>query len=258
MVEIAKAFSTSEQPLRLVILDEPTSALDDRTSQQLISYLNSLQGEDLSVIYISHLLAEVLACTSRIVVLRDGRNLGILQTKEASRQTIIELMGEAKPIKEEGALGPLAPADRKEDRFANVPFVIEPALDDGEADRGDRQADGVFPVWSIAKNLTVQVYRRLRRLLLIDPKREQAVADKWKSIIDIKTDSVSRGILSLSGGNQQKVLFARCLESDSPLVLMDDPTRGVDVGTKDELYKLIIEESRKGRAFVWYTTEMTS
>lgn len=64
--------------------------------------------------------------------------------------------------------------------------------------------------------------------------------------------------LSLSGGNQQKVLFARCLESDSPLVLMDDPTRGVDVGTKDELYKLIIEESRKGRAFVWYTTEMTS
>jgi ribose transport system ATP-binding protein len=121
---------------------------------------------------------------------------------------------------------------------------------------GDRQSDGIFPVWSIAKNMTVQVYERLRRLLLIDPAQEKAVADKWKSAIDIRTDSVSRGILSLSGGNQQKVLFARCLESLSPLVLMDDPTRGVDVGTKEEIYRLIREESGKGRSFVWYTTEM--
>jgi len=121
---------------------------------------------------------------------------------------------------------------------------------------GDRQTDGVFPIWSIAKNLTVQVYGVLKRLLLIDQRREKEVADKWKASIDIKTDSVKRGILSLSGGNQQKVLFARCLESAAPLVLMDDPTRGVDVGTTHELYKLIIEESKKGRAFVWYTTEM--
>jgi len=300
MVEIAKAFSTSEQPLKLVILDEPTSALDHRTSQQLIGYINSLHGESLSVIYISHLLDEVLACTNRIVVLRDGKNLGILQTKEASRQTIIELMGEAKPLKEVGENGSQGGAGRRGDRFGDVPLVVEPIAVDGEVRirvhegeivgltglaghgqtrlllelfdyrhsrdyrirgpatfiPGDRQADGIFPVWSIAKNMTVQVYQRVKRLLLIDPKREHAVADKWKAIIDIKTDSVTRGILSLSGGNQQKVLFARCLESASPLVLMDDPTRGVDVGTKDELYKLIIEESRKGRAFVWYTTEM--
>jgi len=299
MVEIAKAFSTSEQPLKLVILDEPTSALDHHTSQQLIDYINSLHGKSMSVIYISHLLDEVLASTNRIVVLRDGLNVGVLKTAEASRQRIIEFMGEAKPLKEEGN-GSHANARRKDDRFKDAPFVIEPIVDGGELQirvhegeivgltglaghgqtqlllslfdyrhsrdyrirgpatfiPGDRQADGIFPVWSIAKNVSVQVYARLKRLLLIDQKRENAIADKWKATIDIKTDSVKRGILSLSGGNQQKVLFARCLESASPLVLMDDPTRGVDVGTKDELYKLILEESRKGRAFVWYTTEM--
>ncbi len=300
MVEIAKAFSTSEQPLKLLILDEPTSALDHHTSRQLIDYIRSLRGEPLSVIYISHLLDEVLACTNRIAVLRDGRNLGVLETRQASRQTIIELMGEAKPLKQEEGGAGAAGARRGADRFTEVPLVVEPASDNGELHirvhegeivgltglaghgqtrlllglfdyrrnrdyrirgpatfvPGDRQSDGIFPVWSIAKNLSVQVYEKLRRLLLIDPKRENAVANKWKKIIDIRTDSVGRGILSLSGGNQQKVLFARCLESASPLVLMDDPTRGVDVGTKDELYKLILEEAGKGRAFVWYTTEM--
>jgi ribose transport system ATP-binding protein len=106
------------------------------------------------------------------------------------------------------------------------------------------------------KNITLQVYGRMKSFLFINPAKEAVVAEKWKKVIDIKTDSVDTCILNLSGGNQQKVLFARCLESDSPIVLMDDPTRGVDVGTKEEIYKLILLESKKGRSFVWYTTEM--
>jgi ribose transport system ATP-binding protein len=121
---------------------------------------------------------------------------------------------------------------------------------------GDRQNDGVFSLWSIVKNTTLQVYREMRGTFLINPKKEDTVTENWRKTIDIKTDSLKTNILSLSGGNQQKVLFARCLESKSPIVLMDDPTRGVDVGTKTEIYKLIIEEKRKGRSFVWYTTEM--
>ncbi|MGA2613770.1 MAG: sugar ABC transporter ATP-binding protein [Spirochaetia bacterium] len=299
IVEIAKAFSATDHALRLVILDEPTSALDHHTSGQLIDYINSLRGGTLSVIFISHLLDEVLACTNRIAVLKDGADVGLLTTSSASRRTIIESMGEAKLIKDGSGQGPWTHADTSEG--AGRQFVVQPTARDGairvqvregeviglaglaghgqtELLRrlfdyrnsrdyrikgpttfipGDRQSDGIFPVWSIAKNMTVQVYERVRKLLLIDPRREKAVADKWRAAIEIRTDSVTRGILSLSGGNQQKVLFARCLESRSPLVLMDDPTRGVDVGTKDEIYKLIIEESRKGRSFVWYTTEMS-
>ena len=63
-------------------------------------------------------------------------------------------------------------------------------------------------------------------------------------------------ILSLSGGNQQKVLFARALSTRAPVVLMDDPMRGVDVGTKHEVYGMIRAEAEAGRTFVWYSTEM--
>lgn len=63
-------------------------------------------------------------------------------------------------------------------------------------------------------------------------------------------------ILSLSGGNQQKVLFARALATRAPVVLMDDPMRGVDVGTKQEVYAIIREEAARGRTFIWYSTEM--
>jgi ribose transport system ATP-binding protein len=121
---------------------------------------------------------------------------------------------------------------------------------------GDRQVDGIFPQWSITRNMTIQVYDKLRRLFMISPRRESGVAEKWRKLVDIKAAFLGANILRLSGGNQQKVLFARCLESDSQLVLMDDPTRGVDVGTKSEIHKLIVSESRKGRSFVWYTTEI--
>ena len=85
----------------------------------------------------------------------------------------------------------------------------------------------------------------MKGAFLINPKKEDVVAEKWRKVIDIKTDSLETNILSLSGGNQQKVLFARCLESKSPIVLMDDPTRGVDVGTKEEIYKLITRGEAK-------------
>ncbi len=304
IVEIAKAFTSTDIPHRLVILDEPTSALDHQTSAQLIRYLNSLQGKQVTCIYISHLLDEVLACTNRIVVMKDGRNVGIMQTPEASRERIIEMMGGARPVGAEtakAASGAAACGEKEKEAF-QVVAPRDGAGQGADGDRrirvgageivgltglaghgqtrllmelfdyrrsrnyevrgpvtfiaGDRQTDGVFPLWSIVKNITLQVYDRMRRLLLINPAKEFRVADKWRAVIDIKAASMNDNILSLSGGNQQKVLFARCLESSAPVVLMDDPTRGVDVGTKEEIYKLIIEESCKGRSFVWYTTEM--
>ena len=63
-------------------------------------------------------------------------------------------------------------------------------------------------------------------------------------------------ILSLSGGNQQKVLFARALASDAEVICLDDPMRGVDVATKNEVYKLIRGEAERGRCFIWYATEL--
>ncbi|MBV8417212.1 MAG: sugar ABC transporter ATP-binding protein, partial [Verrucomicrobia bacterium] len=73
---------------------------------------------------------------------------------------------------------------------------------------------------------------------------------------NIRTPDMRNNILSLSGGNQQKALFARALGSEAKIVLMDDPTRGVDVSTKLEVYELIRAEAQAGRTFLWYTTEM--
>ncbi|MFA6505022.1 MAG: sugar ABC transporter ATP-binding protein [Treponemataceae bacterium] len=304
IVEIAKAFTVVDNPLRLIILDEPTSALDHHRSEQLTRFLKTLPAKKISCIYISHLLDEVVACTSRIAVMKDGVHVAGLATVDATRQKIIELMGEARPkmVKDgsNGSDGEGHATGVTGASFEKVPLVIEVknpseekriSVHEGEVIGltglaghgqtkllielfdykknkdykirgpvtfipGDRQNDGVFSQWSITKNTTLQVYKEMKGAFLINPKKEDIVADNWRKTIDIKTDSLKTNILSLSGGNQQKVLFARCLESASPIVLMDDPTRGVDVGTKEEIYKLIIEEKRKGRSFVWYTTEM--
>ena len=80
--------------------------------------------------------------------------------------------------------------------------------------------------------------------------------NEWRELIDIRTPDIDNNILSLSGGNQQKALFARALATDAGIVLMDDPMRGVDVGTKQEVYGIIRGEADSGRIFVWYTTEI--
>jgi ribose transport system ATP-binding protein len=121
---------------------------------------------------------------------------------------------------------------------------------------GDRQSDGIFPLWSIAENIGIRSIARLRSGFLISSELEDRLAERWQKRIKIRTPDLRNNILSLSGGNQQKVLFARALGSEAKIVLMDDPMRGVDVSTKLEVYDLIRAEANAGRTFLWYTTEM--
>jgi ribose transport system ATP-binding protein len=121
---------------------------------------------------------------------------------------------------------------------------------------GDRQSDGVFPGWSIAHNIGVRSLKKFRHGPLLSPRLEDELANAWRERIKIRTPDVHNNILSLSGGNQQKALFARALGSDARIMLMDDPMRGVDFGTKLEVYDLIRAEARLGRTFLWYTTEV--
>jgi ribose transport system ATP-binding protein len=121
---------------------------------------------------------------------------------------------------------------------------------------GDRQSDGVFPGWSIAHNIGVRSLKKLRSGPLLSPRLEDELANAWRDRIKIRTPDVHNNILSLSGGNQQKALFARALGSDARIMLMDDPMRGVDFNTKLEVYDLIRAEAQRGRTFLWYTTEV--
>jgi ribose transport system ATP-binding protein len=121
---------------------------------------------------------------------------------------------------------------------------------------GDRQTDGVFPLWSITDNITVRSLPALTRGGLISRQKASKLAESWKERIGIRTLDLNNNILSLSGGNQQKALFARAFGSNAEIVLMDDPMRGVDIGTKLDVYGLIEDEAARGRCFIWYTTEM--
>jgi ribose transport system ATP-binding protein len=296
MVEVARAFTVSEEPMRLVILDEPTSSLDAHTASQLLSFVRRTVGEGASCILISHLLREILETSDRIVVMRDGKVVAEDEAQGFDRDKLVSAMGSTKQRdrasrESRGARGGTAievrarPLRQIDDAalVAHTGEIIGLAGLAGHGQTelllqifaaattrktgfevkskvaliaGDRQADGIFPFWSIAENIAVRSLDRLKTGFLVSPERERRFAETWRERINIRTPNISNNILSLSGGNQQKALFARALGSDARIVLMDDPMRGVDVGTKLEIYDLIRAQARSGRTFLWYTTEL--
>jgi len=120
---------------------------------------------------------------------------------------------------------------------------------------GDRQGEGLFPLWSVGRNLTIGSLARLARHGWVSRQGEREEARHWRDDLAIRTPDVEDSILSLSGGNQQKVLIARGLASGAEILLLDDPMRGVDVGTKREMFEEIRGEAAQGKCFLLYTTE---
>lgn len=296
MVEVARAFTVTQEPLELVILDEPTSSLDAHTAGQLLAFVRRFIAAGKSCILISHVLGEVLGNADRIVVMRDGKVVAAGQADAFDRDRLVTAMGGAEAREKTAAEiasgkpepGPLRvrarPARQQDgnELVARAGEIIGLAglAGHGQTDlllaifaaasraktgievtapvalvAGDRQSDGIFPQWSIAENIGIRSLARLRNGLLISPQREAELAELWQRKIGIRTPDMNNNIFSLSGGNQQKALFARALGSDAKIVLMDDPMRGVDIGTKLEVYDLVREEARHGRTFLWYTTE---
>jgi ribose transport system ATP-binding protein len=294
MVEIARAFTVTDTPARVVILDEPTSSLDAMLASQLLAHVRAFCAEGGAVVLISHLLGEILSTASRIVVMRDGGIVADRPASDFTRTTLVEAMGNV--VREEAiadhaslragtATVDAAPKRQTDGRrllahrgeivglaglgghgqtemlvriFSGASSAIPDVRVDGAVAlvAGDRQSDGVFPLWSIEKNVTIGSLPRMLRHWLIDPAAEAGMAEDWKGRIGIRTPNIANPILSLSGGNQQKVLFARALGSDADIILMDDPMRGVDIGTKQEVYSMLHEEAARGRTFLWYTTEL--
>jgi len=294
MVEVARAFTVTDDPLRLVILDEPTSSLDAHTAGQLLAFVRRSVAQGVSSILISHMLGEILGTADRIVVMRDGKVVASDAAGSFDRDRLVATMGGAEGHEKMARAaidrtgGPIMVKARPRAQAGEAELVAHEGeiiglaglasqgqtgllLDvfDGASHRrnnvtvgaavalvaGDRQTDGIFPLWSIAENIGIRSLRALSQNGLISPGREAALAKTWQQRIGIRTPDLDNNILSLSGGNQQKALFARALGSDARIILMDDPMRGVDIGTKLEVYDLIREEARQGRTFLWYTTE---
>ena len=121
----------------------------------------------------------------------------------------------------------------------------------------DRRGTGIFPLLSIDTNIAIPNYDKyLTKLGLVDQKAVDKACAKYVEAIQIKTPSLKQKIMNLSGGNQQKVLLARWLMTEPDVLILDEPTRGIDVGAKAEIYQLMSELADQGKCIIMVSSEL--
>lgn len=290
VVEIAKALGTNA---KVLILDEPTASLSDREVEQLFRVVRQLRSEGVGLIYISHRLEELLEIADRVTVLRDGN---VIATKEMQGVTQAELIGlmvgrELSAVfpKKDVALGDvvfevrgpvsftvrageilglagLVGAGRTE--LAEAIFGLRPAPGIEVLLRGkpvrhavaeglayvpeDRRHHGLIMEMPIAENITLASLRGL----FLDFAAERALAEEYKDRLAVKAPSTRVRVDSLSGGNQQKVVIARWLATKPAVLILDEPTQGVDVGAKSEIHRIMGELAAQGLAVIMISSEL--
>ncbi|AEJ20002.1 Monosaccharide-transporting ATPase [Gracilinema caldarium DSM 7334] len=121
----------------------------------------------------------------------------------------------------------------------------------------ERRATGIVPMLSVKENMLLANLRRyIGRLGLLNEKQGEADAREKINALRVKTPGTKNRIRDLSGGNQQKVLFARWLLTDPDILLLDEPTRGIDVGAKYEIYSIIADLAKRGKSIIMISSEM--
>jgi len=120
----------------------------------------------------------------------------------------------------------------------------------------DRKQHGILSLLTVRENITFTSLGAFIRRLLVDRRKERNTAQEMSRRLQIKTPTLENLMLSLSGGNQQKVVLAKTLLTDSEVILFDEPTRGIDVGAKREIYHLMDELAGRGKALVMISSEM--
>ncbi|KQX61462.1 sugar ABC transporter ATP-binding protein [Paenibacillus sp. Root444D2] len=309
MVEIAKALSFQSEVL---IMDEPTAALTNAEIEELFRIIEQLRGRGVGIVYISHRMEELKRITDRITVMRDGRYIDTVQTKDTTIDQIIAMMvgrelyvstqqttvdaseirvlevanlnrGSAvKDVSFHLAKGEilgfagLMGAGRTE--VARAIFGAD-AIDSGNirihghkvqikaphdaVKHGigylseDRKRYGLMVDMDVKTNIAVASYRKARRLLgwMQDGKIDQS-ASHYVEALQIKTPSIHQQVKFLSGGNQQKVVIGKWLLRDCDILIFDEPTRGIDVGAKTEIYKLLDELAALGKSIIMISSEL--
>ncbi|MBA3273966.1 MAG: sugar ABC transporter ATP-binding protein, partial [Chthoniobacterales bacterium] len=120
----------------------------------------------------------------------------------------------------------------------------------------DRQQHGLLLPFSIASNITMATLNQVSSAGVLRPKKERAIAEKWRERLKIRLFDVSQAARELSGGNQQKVVLGKWLQSDPRVLLLDEPTRGIDVGAKAEVHHLMGELARQGKAILMISSDL--
>jgi ribose transport system ATP-binding protein len=120
----------------------------------------------------------------------------------------------------------------------------------------ERRSQGLFTILTIRGNVPVMNMAKISRYGFINDAKERAASLEYVDKLNIATNSIEKEAAKLSGGNQQKVVLSKCLFADSDLLMMDEPTRGIDVGSKSEIYSIIRQLSREGKTIIIFSSEL--
>jgi ribose transport system ATP-binding protein len=260
LVEIGRALAVGS---KVLVLDEPTSSLGRKDVLRLFELIRQLKAQQHAIVYISHFLEEVKEIADRIVVLRDGRVAGEGLASELRPADLVNLMV-GRAVDE---LFPRSPRTRAEvvlqfdglelhrgeilgiaglvgaGRTTLLRRIFTPPRMRWLRGMGmvseDRKGEGLAVGLDIADNLTLSKLEALGPRGLVLPYRQEAAARTWIDRLGIKARTARQRVGELSGGNQQKVAIARLLHHDVDVLLLDEPTRGIDVGSKAQIYALI-------------------
>lgn len=306
IVEIAKAVS---KDAKLLIMDEPSAPLTTTEVEAMFKIVDKLKAEGVTIIYISHRMEEIFRLTDRVSVLRDGKYVTTVNTKDTSKDELIRFMvgrelTETYPRRKKKAaetslsiknltgngvkdisfdvkkgeilgLAGLIGAGRTE--LAQLIFGYE-KIESGEIllcgksikpkncieaiEAGialvpeDRKRQGLVLEMNIRENSSMPKLRQISKASAINKKKETSLADEYTKSLSIKAPSIEQKAKNLSGGNQQKVVLAKWLAMNPEVLIFDEPTRGIDVGAKQEIYKIMNDLADEGKTLLMISSDM--
>jgi len=120
----------------------------------------------------------------------------------------------------------------------------------------DRKAEGLVLCRSVRENIALANLQKFAPGLLLDLRAEEEASQKMRELLQIKTASLDTTVGNLSGGNQQKIVIAKWLLGDLKVLILDEPTRGIDVGSKSEIHKLMMQFAKQGLAIIMISSEL--
>jgi ABC-type sugar transport system ATPase subunit len=180
--------------------------------------------------------------------LKKGEILGIFGLLGAGRTSLVKALFGANKIKggeiivNGNKINLKGPSIARDEKIGLVPL--------------DRKAEGLALIMGVKENITLANIKDLGKSFLINRAAERKKAEKWVEEIGIRTPTVDQEVNSLSGGNQQKVVLAKWLESGSRIIILNEPTRGIDVGAKIEIYKLMQDLCERGDSIIMISSEL--
>ncbi len=232
LVSIARALTYEP---KVLILDEPTAVLTNRETESLFASMQRLKKNGTAMVFITHHLDEVMEQADRITIMKDGCLVKEILVSEITKEEMINQMA-GKKVQIKSPIDAIG---------YGMGYVSE-----------ERRHDGIAPDMSVMKNMILPSYDKIKKNGLIDYRQAVRIADQYIGSFKIKTASRETLIKNLSGGNQQKVIVARWMAKGIRMLILDEPTRGIDVNAKGEIHQLIRELADQGVSVVVISSEM--